>query len=285
MEGFYELLHSYTGINADTISKYFSIFLKIVVILITAKLIIYVSNRVIVNIFKLSPKLRMEERKTVTLTGILRSVIKYTVYIIMVISILEALEIPTQPLLATAGLGGLAIGFGAQSLVKDVFTGFFILFEDQYSVGDFVTINGITGTVEELGLRVTKIRSFKGEINIIPNGEVKIVTNLSRGNSVAVVEVGISYECDEEKAIMVLDEAANKYYNNNPDKVVEKPEVQGIISFGQSEVVIRTIIRTVPLMHWKVEREIRKEILEAFKANDIEIPYPRRVIIENKNHS
>jgi small conductance mechanosensitive channel len=224
----------------------------------------------------------MDEKKTGTLVGILKSVIKYVVYIIMSISILDTLNIPTQPILATAGLGSIAIGFGAQSLVRDVFNGFFILFEDQYAVGDYVTINGVTGTVEDIGLRITRIRSFNGELHIIPNGEIKAVTNSSRGNSLAIVDVGVAYESDQEKALGVLTTIASLYFEDNKDKAAEKPEVLGIIKLGESDVIIRTIIKTQPLMHWKVERELRMLILDAFKKEKIEIPYPKRVMIEKK---
>ncbi|MFZ5353931.1 MAG: mechanosensitive ion channel family protein [Bacillota bacterium] len=282
MDKIYDFLNKYTGFQPETAMKYIAIALKILVIFIVSRLLIYILNKVVEKVFRLHPKLKMDEKKESTLIGILKSVIKYSIYIIMGISILEAMNIPTQPLLATAGLGGLAIGFGAQSLVRDVFSGFFILFEDQFSVGDFVTIGGITGTVEDMGLRITKIRSFKGELNVIPNGEIKIVTNLSRGNSLAIVDVSIAYETDSERALKVLSEAAEEFYKNNEERVVEEPQVQGITNLGEFDIVLRTIIKTAPLKHWEVERDFRKTVLTAFKKNDIEIPYPKRVIIDKK---
>lgn len=270
------LLH----IDEVMFSYYFGMAVKIIFIFLISKLSIAVLNKVISNVFKLYPRFKMDERKSNTLSGILKSVIKYLIYLIMGISILEALNIPTQPILATAGLGGVAIGFGAQSLVRDVFTGFFILFEDQYGVGDYVTITGITGTVEDLGLRITRLRSFNGELQIIPNGEIKAVTNFSRGNSLAIVDVSVAYESDHEKAVEVLSALALEYFEKNKDKVIDKPEVLGIIKLGESEVSIRTIVKTQPLMHWKAERELRMLILEAFKKENIEIPYPKRVLVE-----
>lgn len=261
---------------------YLGILIKILFIFLISRLSIALLNRVVSNVFRLYPRFRKDEKKANTLTGILKSVIKYLVYLIMGISILDTLNIPTQPILATAGLGGIAIGFGAQSLVRDVFTGFFILFEDQYSVGDYVTITGITGTVEDMGLRTTKLRSFNGDLHIIPNGEIKTVTNVSRGNSLAVVDVSVAYESDHGKAIEVLSSVAMNYYEKNRDKVTEKPEVLGIIKLGESDVLIRTTIGTAPMMHWSVERELRKDIVEAFKKENIEIPYPKRVMIEKE---
>lgn len=268
--------------DTDLVYHYGGIALKLIIIFILARVSIFILNKVIVRVFRLYPRFKMDEKKSGTLSGILKSVIKYVVYIIMGISVLETLNIPTQPILATAGLGGVAIGFGAQSLVKDVFTGFLILFEDQYAVGDYVTINGVTGTVEDMGLRITSIRSFKGELHIIPNGEIRVVTNLSRGNSLAVVDVSIAYESDREKAIYVLSGVAAAYFEKNKDKVAESPEVQGIIKLGESDVVVRTILRTFPLMHWRVEREMRLLVLEAFREENIEIPYAKRVLLEKR---
>jgi len=282
MSNSFTKISQYFQMDTTLLYYYASIALKILVIFVLSKIAIVVMNRVVGNIFKVYPRFKMDGKKSDTLVGILKSIIKYAVYIIMGISILDTLNIPTQPILATAGLGSIAIGFGAQSLVKDVFNGFFILYEDQYGVGDFITINGVTGTVEYIGLRITRIRSFIGELHIIPNGEIKIVTNASKGNSLAIVDVGVAYESDQEKALSVLTTIANLYFENNKDKVAEKPEVLGIIKLGESDVIIRTIIRTHPLMHWKVEREMRMHILETFKTENIEIPYPRRVMLEKK---
>ncbi|MGE5630601.1 MAG: mechanosensitive ion channel family protein [Caulobacteraceae bacterium] len=283
MKGIAVWLQNYINVDSLLIGYYLSIALKIVVIIIISRIIISIANRLIVKAFRLHPKLRADEKKSNTLIGILRSIVKYAVYIIMGISILNVLNIPTEPLLATAGLGGLAIGFGAQSLVRDIFTGFFILFEDQYGVGDYITTGSMTGTVEDMGLRTTKVRASNGDLHIIPNGEVKTVTNHSRGNSLATIDVGIAYEADAEKAMDVLKEITKEYYSRNSEKIAQEPEVLGIIKFNESEVVIRTIIQAKPLLHWQVEREVRLLVLEAFKKQNIEIPYPKRVVINQKD--
>jgi small conductance mechanosensitive channel len=282
MERLMQTIKDFLNIDNIIWSYYLLVVLKVLLIIIVARVSISILNRIIMNIFKLYPRLKMDEKKSTTLAGILKSIVKYTVYIITIISVLNVFNIPTASLIATAGLGGLAIGFGAQSLVKDVFTGFFILFEDQYGVGDFVSIGGMTGTVEDIGLRITQIREYNGDLHIIPNGEVKTVTNHSRGDSLAIVDIGIAYEVDAERAMVVLRELTEGYYKNNMESIVQKPEVLGIIKFNESEVVIRTVVRTKPLMHWKIERELRKQILEIFKDQGIEIPYPRRVIINKE---
>jgi len=185
--------------------------------------------------------------------------------------------------LAAAGLGGLALGFGAQNLVKDVISGFFILFEDQYAVGDYVSIGPATGNVEDIGLRITKIRAFNGDLHIIPNGEIKTVINHSRGNSLAIIDISIAYEADADKAISILKDIGSSFYENNRDRVIEPPEVLGIISFGESDAKIRMIMKTASLKHWSIEREMRKIVKEAFRKENIEVPYPRRVYISRSD--
>ncbi|HYE11870.1 MAG TPA: mechanosensitive ion channel family protein, partial [Patescibacteria group bacterium] len=282
MESIKSAIQGLFEIDSMLLSYYVMMVIKAVVVIVIGRISISLFNRIIVNFFKLYPKFKVDEKKSTTLAGILKSIVKYTVYIIMIISVLNVFEIPTAPLLATAGLGGLAIGFGAQSLVRDVFTGFFILFEDQYGVGDYVTIGSMTGTVEDIGLRITKIRSFNGDLHIIPNGEVKTVTNQSRGNSLALIDIGVSYTADMQKAINVLKELTEAYYKSKPEGMLKPPEVLGIVKFNEAEAVIRTIVQTKPLLHWEMERDLRKLMLDAFKEQDIEIPYPRKFIIDKK---
>ncbi len=258
--------------------NYIKIGLKILFIIIFWRLIIALFNKIIHNFFKLSPRLKMDDKKANTLIGITKSLTKYTVYIIMIISVLNVLNIPTQSILAAAGLGGLAIGFGAQNLVKDVISGFFILLEDQYAVGDYISIDDATGTVENMELRTTKVRAFNGDLHIIPNGDIKKVINHSRGNSLAIIDVAIPYETDISKAMEVLKKIGIDYFEKNKHMVVEQPNVLGITKFAESDLNIRMIARTLPLKHWVVEREIRKKIKEAFEEGGIEVPYPKRVV-------
>ncbi|HYF82247.1 MAG TPA: mechanosensitive ion channel family protein [Clostridia bacterium] len=282
MESIINEIKAFMDIDSMMLSYYTMMVIKAVIVIIIGRISISVFNRIIINFFKLYPKFKVDEKKSTTLAGILKSIVKYTVYIIMAISVLNVFDIPTAPLLATAGLGGLAVGFGAQSLVKDVFTGFFILFEDQYGVGDYVTIGSMTGTVEDIGLRITKIRAFNGDLHIIPNGEVKTVTNHSRGNSLAIIDIGVSYTADVQKAIDVLKDLSEGYYKSRPEGILKQPEVLGIVKLNETEVVIRTIVETKPLLHWEMERSLRKLILDAFKEENIEIPYPKKFIIDKK---
>lgn len=260
--------------------------LKILLIILATKIIIKISKTLINKFFdrqiEIIPHAKRDERKNNTLKSLVQSILTYVVYFIAILMILGELGVQTASILATAGIGGLAIGFGAQNLVKDVITGFFILFEDQYAVGDFVTISGISGFVMEMGLRVTKIRGVKGDINIIPNGQISQVTNLSRSNSLAIVEMKIFYGADINKAIKVLEDAAVKYAEENPD-IVEKPQVLGITDFGIPDVTLRVIARTLPMKHWGIERELRMCLIEALVKNGIKIPYPSTIVVKQSD--
>ena len=231
--------------------KFAGILIKIVFVLIIARIVIKLGNALISNFFKRRQETRfsMDEKKANTINALSKSILKYLVYFIAVLIILPEFGIRTESIIATAGIGGLALGFGAQSLVKDVISGFFILFEDQYAVGDFVAIDEITGTVEEIGLRITKIRGFKGDLNIIPNGQIEKVTNYTRGNALATVDVNIAYKSDIEKAVQVMQDAAEKYASQNED-IVEPPNVLGVVNFASNGINIRLVARTLPMKHW-----------------------------------
>lgn len=258
--------------------------IKALAVFIAAKIILKFGNILIDGFLKTEEKgkLKLDERKLKTLTPLMKSALKYVVYFMAGVTILRIFGIPTESIIATAGIGGLAIGFGAQNLVKDIITGFFILFEDQFSVGDYIETAGLNGFVEEMGLRVTKLRSFGGELHIIPNGEITKVTNHTRGSIRAMVDVGIAYEEDVERALETLKEICDKLARERDD-IVEGPTVLGVQELGDSSVVIRIIAKTIPLQQWSVERELRRRIKETFDQKGIEIPYPRQVIIHKKD--
>ena len=259
--------------------------LKIVIILILTKLALMFGDKLVDKLFltRLNPTPYFEERRATTLIALLKSVLLYVIYFIAIVSVLTELKVPVAPILAGAGVVSLAVGFGAQNLVKDVITGFFIIFEDQYSVGEYVSLGGVSGIVEEIGLRVTKLRDWNGELHIVPNGQVVQVTNFNRGSSRALVEVGVAYEVDIDKAIEVMERAGQAVAEQMADIIVEAPQVLGVVNFGPQEVVLRMIARTQPLEQWRLERELRKKLKEAFDAEGIEIPYPKRVFIQEGN--
>jgi small-conductance mechanosensitive channel len=253
--------------------------LTIVLIFVVIRIISAIFNKLIDRTIELKgmSKLQITDSRRDTLTLILKKIVKYILYFIGVVVSLELFDINTTSIIATAGVGGLAIGFGAQSLVKDLITGFFILLEDQYTIGDYVQIGSKDGVVEELGLRVTKVRDFSGELYIIPNSSINIVTNRTRGAMRALVKMSIAYEEDIDKAIKVMESVSNEIAGSNAN-IIEGPTVLGITEMGASDVVITAVAKTIPMEQWSVERMMRKAYKQAFDKEGIEIPYSKLVV-------
>ncbi|MNL33297.1 putative MscS family protein YkuT [compost metagenome] len=191
---------------------------------------------------------------------------------------LSAVGINITPILASAGVVGLAVGFGAQSLVKDVISGFFILFEDQYGVGDVVDIDGKSGLVERMNLRITQLRNTAGELITIPNGSIKIVSNRSKEWARAVLEIGVAYDADVDHVLNVMVEEGQKLRSERPNDVLEAPEIQGIQAFEDSSIRLRVVMKTAPLQQWSIASEWRRRLKVAFEREGIEIPFPQRVL-------
>ena len=266
--------------NPQQLSLYLGKLVNIILILVIAKLSIKVLHSIINKFFdsQKNLKFKVDISRLETMKGLVKSIVKYIIYFVAFTSIIKSFGTDVTALITAAGIGGLAFGFGAQNLVRDVITGFFILFEDQFSVGSFVELDGIAGTVEEMALRVTKIRGVNGDLYIVPNGEIKKVTNKSTGKMRSLVEMSIAYEEDIDNAIKVLNKAADDLRED--ERIVEGPTVLGVSALGASEVVITVMAKTVPMEQWAIERLMRKNFKEAFDREGIEIPYPRRVVIE-----
>lgn len=258
--------------------------LRLLAIILVAHLIIRLGNKNIDYLFQSRRGLlpRVETPRGRTLAIILKSVLRYGVDFFAAMSILPLFDIQPTSILAGAGIVGLAVGFGAQNLVRDIITGFFILYEDQFSVGEYIATAGVSGVVEELGLRVTKLRDFGGEVHIIPNGAIDKVTNFSRGKMRALVKIGVAYEEDVDRVRAVLEEVAQEAARDLADKIEEGPTVLGITDFGPSEVVFSVLAKTKPMEQWAVERELRRRIKLAFEREGIEIPYPKHVIFQGE---
>ncbi|ANB58810.1 mechanosensitive ion channel family protein [Anoxybacillus sp. B7M1] len=252
---------------------------KIIAIILVAIVISKILKMAVHNIFKMRQKapIRFSERREATLLKLLDNTITYVIYFIAFVMILDTFDVKVRTLLAGAGIVGLAVGFGAQSLVKDVITGFFIIFEDQFSVGDYVRIGNFEGYVEAIGLRVTKIKSWTGEVHILPNGTITQVTNFSLHNSVAVVDVSVSHDGDLERAEEVIRQLLSELPEKYED-MVAAPELLGIQNLTSSEVVLRVTCETKPMRHFFVARALRKEIKLRLDENGIEIPFPKLVL-------
>lgn len=217
------------------------------------------------------------ERKALTLRPLFRQAWRYLVVFVTLLIVLGRLGIDLAPILATAGIAGIAIGFGAQRLVRDLISGMLLLIEDQYSVGDYITVGEYVGVVEEVGLRVTKLRDFNGDLHIIPNGNIENVTNHARGEIRATVDISVAYEADIDRAIAVLEELCRELGEQHSE-ILEGPTVLGVTDLGSSGMVIRIAARTEPLQHWRIERELRRAIKKRFDREKIEIPYPRYIL-------
>ncbi len=216
-----------------------------------------------------------------TLMTLLRSVARYAVYFLAFLFILSVLGMgkPLNNLLVTAGIGSLAIGFGAQNLVRDVVSGMFMIFENQFSVGDYIKIDDVEGTVEATAMRVTYIRSMKGDQIIIPNGTITRVVNYNKGNAVAAVIISTAYEADTRRVIELIERAVNQYAKEHEQLIEELPFVQGITKFSESSVDIGIICKVKPMKQWEVERGIRLAVKEMFDQNGVAFPYPHIVTV------
>lgn len=254
--------------------------LRLVVIFIFAYVLRGIGNKMINVIFKDRKSIPVRittNRREQTLKNLLSSILSYSIVFIVILMVLDTFHVPIRTMLAGAGIAGLAIGFGAQNLVKDVIGGFFIVFEDHFSVGDYIEVKGIEGDVESIGLRSTKLRSFYGQQYVIPNGSIEIVTNYSVRNGFAMVEVNIPYEEDivrlEEMVEKVLEELPEKH-----DLFVGTPEINGVQALELSNYVLRIRAETIPVMQWAGARIIRKEVKERLFEKGIKIPSPRMVV-------
>ena len=241
--------------------------------LITAKVANLTRNE------QLSTHVRVQQVRT--LVSVVNSVGTVVIFFIALLEILKLFNISIEPLLASAGIVGLAIGFGAQTVVKDVITGFFILLENQYDLGDTITIAGVSGTVEDLSLRRTLLRDANGTVHSVPNSEIKIVSNLTRDWSQVSLTVAVDYSEPSDRVIKLLQEIGDEL-RNDPDfggAIVAEPEVPGIERVQGPEVDYLMLTKVRPGKQYAVSRELRRRIKESFEKNKIKPGGPSRIYI------
>jgi len=218
-----------------------------------------------------------KEKRGRTISQLLRGVGRIVAFSIAVLLTIDVF-MDIGPILAGFGILGLAVSFSAQSLVKDIISGFFILLEDQFAVGDVISVAGTSGVVEKMTLRVVMLRDMKGTVHVVPNSEIKVVSNMTRGWSRAVIDVAVAYDTDLDRAIAVVrDEAAA--FSDDPawkPQLDEPLDVPGVESLGESGIVVRVLARTQPGLQWAVAREFRRRIKMRFDRESIEIPFPQR---------
>lgn len=223
-------------------------------------------------------RLRKRGGRTEALAGVTHTAVRTVVLIVGVITALDQIGVNVTTLLAGAGVLGLAVGFGAQSLVKDVISGFFLIFDGAIAEGDIADVGGgAVGVVESVGLRVTTIRGFNGQLWYVHNGQIATVGNFNREWTRAVVEVGLAYEQDTAKGLKVLQEVGDAWAAEHEDLVLEPPEAQGLLGLNASDVGVRLVIKVKAPNHFVAERELRQRVKAAFDEAGVEIPFPRRV--------
>ncbi|MTI80238.1 MAG: mechanosensitive ion channel family protein [Firmicutes bacterium] len=275
--------------------EWISIIQKIIValfILFISYILMRLRIKVIDRIFEVT---KMDHNKERSMASMLMSLTRYIIYIIAVLLMLRQFDVDITPIIAGAGVLGLAIGFGAQSLVKDVITGFFIMFEDQFHVGDFVQINGeVTGTIEEIGLRMTTIREWSGKKFYIPNSEIRTVRNYNREELRAIVTVTFPYDEDPVKIRELLEDVCHQIEHDFRDQflqdrqgnLIEPPQVYGVSDIDQNEKggQFTIIAKTKPEALWTVEKMLKEYIWRNSYEKGIKIAYPRRIFqqVEDK---
>ncbi len=258
--------------------------IKIIGIIVIARIIISLSRRVTRRIVKSRVARKPHStlaKKGETIQTVTDSIVKYGIYFFAVMGILGVLGLgaAVSSMLAAAGIGGIVIALGAQSLVKDVVSGMFMLFENQLTVGEYIKIGDDEGTVDAVTLRTTTIIKFTGEAVTIPNGNIGTIVNYSRGGHLAIIDMPITYDTDIEKAGDLMRTAALDYMAGH-DNILEEPRVLGIIEFGDSQMVLRMVMRVKPLTHWETERDLRRAVKESFDKCGVAVPYPHRVVIK-----
>ena len=253
--------------------------LRIFLIAIVA-LIVVKGARVLTN--RLSTAFRKHQvdeeskKRASTLSSVVRHILTVVILIVAAVTILGELGVQIGPLLAAAGIAGLAVGFGAQSLVKDVINGFFILLEDQIRVGDVVKVAGQGGVVEKVNLKMTILRDFSGNVHYVPNGSIDLVTNMTKEYSRYVFDIGVAYREDVDEVCQVIREV-DQDLRNDPDfgeDILEPIEVFGLDQFGDSALIIKARTKTKPIKQWRVAREFNRRLKKKFDQKDIEIPFP-----------
>ncbi len=256
--------------------------IKVLVILIICRIVLSFISGITgrqIQKFKTGPE-TIKSRRNISMLSLTRSAARYLVYLIAIILILYAINLGNvvTTALAGAGIGALAIGFGAQSLVKDVVSGLFIIFENQYGVGDYVKIDSYTGVVEATALRVTYLRALNGDQIIVPNGQITSVTNYTTSKNTATIDIPTPYETDTRMIMGVIDQSLSSFAEENSELITDIPINLGVNELTEYAVVIRVICNCEIFKQWDVERGIRLYVKEAFEASGISFPYPHRIV-------
>ncbi|GAF05803.1 mechanosensitive ion channel family protein [Saccharicrinis fermentans] len=276
--------------QAIKIQKWLIFELPVILILLIAVIVTIKLIRLAINKLKKTMIRRAEknihvdtqetEKRINTLIGIIYGIIKVVLIMIVVMIILQKIGVNIAPILASAGIIGLAVGFGAQELVRDVISGFFLLLENQIRTGDVGIINGTGGLVEKIELRTLTLRDFAGVVHVFQNGKINTLSNMTKEWSAMVFDIGVAYKEDVNQVIDIMRQTGLELQNDPEfkDKIIEPIEIMGLDNFADSALVIKARFKTKPIMQWAVGREYRKRLKVAFDKNNIEIPFPHTTV-------
>ena len=255
------------------------IVLVIIFTLILIKVIKVISNRWS-SVFHKKRTDEEAKKRAETLTSVIQNFLVILVLVIAAITIIGQMGIEIGPLLATAGIAGVAIGLAGQSLIKDIINGFFLLLWDQIRVGDYVQISDKNGTVEMINLKMTILRDFNGNVHYIPNGTIDIVTNMTKDFSRYLFEIGVAYREDVDEVIDVIKEVDSDLRKDPDfkDDILEPIEIFGLDKFADSALIIKARTTTKPIKQWRVAREFNRRLKKKFDEMNIEIPFPHRTV-------
>lgn len=285
-----DLIARLDALDASRWSHLTQVTVRIAVILLLAWLLATILRRGI-RLLRSRIESRIDDREALkraeTLSRVFRYAVTVAISLVAGMMILSELGVSLAPILGAAGIAGVAIGFGAQSLVKDFFSGFFILFEDQIRTGDVVRIASHSGVVEEITLRHTRLRDYDGNVHYVPNGMIDSVVNMSRGFAQAVMDIGVAYRENTDQVYAVMRETARRMRADQVfgAKILDDLEIAGVDKWDTSAVVIRCRIKTIALEQWSVRREYLRRLKMAFDEAGIEIPFPHLTIYAGQDKS
>lgn len=264
-------------LTPERLAHHALVLLKVALIILLAWVANWLIRRVIRRIMHSRGRL-IHERRARTLIPLVQSVAGYLVFFVALVMALRTLGVDYTAILAGAGIVGLAVGFGAQTLVRDFISGFFLLFEDLISVGDWITVGDISGTVEQIGLRVTQVRAYDGALHMIPNGELTRFGNQNRGFSRALVAIDIVRGEHLAAAVAAAKAAADRWYTDNRELALEEPLVQSIVGISEQGLRIRLACRVRPMRHWEAEYGLRLLLVQELEARGVDFAQVRQIV-------
>lgn len=282
MEKFFTHYDSMSEITQLIVSSIlFSFIVRLLFLILFLKIADIIIAKIKIHVLKKAVTVEAK-KQLLTIFELIRNIVYFLLTTMFVLAFLGKIGIDVRPFLATAGVAGLAIGFASKRFIEDLIQGLIIISSGQVRIGDYVQIAGLEGTVEKIDMKMVTLRSSNGNVHFIRNGLIEIITNYTRDYSVALMDLGVSYDENPDRVMDVLKDIFYNQLMKNPEmekRIISDIDVQGLTKFDDSAIIIRTVIRTRTKEQWAVQREFNKLILQKFKEENIEIPYPYRTII------